>query len=187
MIGIVLIGGQSKRMGQPKACIEIKGEKLAFRTAKLLQPLIPEVYFSGRSEQKSLVNELPFPFIEDRYQNIGPIAGILSAFEYTNLQTALLFTATDMPFLDHPTLKKLLEKRNAQKALTIYHQVNSGFLEPLCAIYEVKAYERIKRSMEKGVYAIHRMFQPEELELLTLEEKKALTNINFPHQLDGLN
>lgn len=186
MIGIVLIGGQSKRMGRPKACIEVNGEKLAMRTAKLLKLITPEVYFSGRSEQKILVEDIPFPFIEDRYKNLGPIAGILSAFEYTHLRSALLFSATDMPFLDIPTLEKLMESRNPEKALTIFKHEESDFLEPLCAIYEPKAYDRINNSRKKGVYAIHKMFKSEELEQLTLADKKAMTNINFPEQLGNL-
>jgi molybdopterin-guanine dinucleotide biosynthesis protein A len=186
MIGIVLIGGQSKRMGKPKACIEFKGEKMAMRTAKLLKQVTPEVYFSGRKEQKPLVEDIPVPFIEDRYTNRGPIAGILSAFEYTNTKTALLFTATDMPFLDIQTLQKLLEFRNPEKALTIYKNRETGYLETLCAIYEPKAYERIRHFMEKEIYAIHRMFNEEELEQVNLPENKALTNINYPEQLGDL-
>jgi hypothetical protein len=36
LAAVVLIGGKSKRMGTPKACIEVAGEKLALRTARLL-------------------------------------------------------------------------------------------------------------------------------------------------------
>lgn len=187
MNGIVLIGGQSHRMGRPKACIEINGEKLALRTAKLLNKFTSEVYLSGREDQLELIEDVPYSFISDNYRDIGPIAGILSVFEFLkDTNNALLFAATDMPFLDEPTLKKLIQHRNPHKTITLFQQEQSGFLEPLCAIYEPGAYPKIKASMEKGIYAIHKIFAREEMETISYNEKKPLTNINFPDQLEYL-
>lgn len=186
MIGVVLIGGKSKRMGMPKACIEINGEKLAVRTAKLLDGCTEKVFLSGKKDQLNLVEDAPFPFIEDKYENIGPIAGILSAFEHTSKRTALLLTATDLPYLDQSTLDILISNRNPEKAITLFKQEQSGFLEPLCAIYETSAYARILEFKEKGIFAIHKMFSEKEMETIRLPNIVSLTNLNFPEQLKDI-
>ena len=184
--GIVLIGGKSQRMGSPKACLEINGEKLAIRTAKLLKLFTDEVYYSGRKEQLTLLEETSHQFIPDTYFDIGPMAGILSAFEWTGKTRPLLVTATDMPFLDKNTIQKLLSMRDLSKLATMYYHKNSGFLEPLCALYEINAYNVLLNARKKGKYAFHRIFDRNKLNLLPVTEEKALTNINSPDQLNEL-
>jgi len=174
-------------MGVSKALIEIDGEKLSLKTANLLSNYVDEVYFSGRSDQKELFDEAPFPFIPDQYNNIGPIAGILSAFELeSNEEKALLIVATDLPLLNKSTLLNLINKRQPGKLATMYRQRNSGFLEPMCAIYEPNAYKKLSIAVKKGSYAVHRILDPSEIESISYDENKALTNMNYPEQLEDL-
>jgi molybdopterin-guanine dinucleotide biosynthesis protein A len=91
--------------------------------------------------------------------------------------------ATDLPYLDEHTVNLLISKRNPAKQLTLFQQSGSGFLEPLCAIYEPDAYEQIKKEQEKGEYALHRIFRPGQMELIKYDEGESLTNLNYPDQL----
>jgi molybdopterin-guanine dinucleotide biosynthesis protein A len=186
LTGIVLIGGHSKRMGIPKAGIIYNGEKLAIRTARLLNRFTEEVYFSGREDQLKLIDDDSFPFIADRYNNIGPLAGLLSAFEKTKNLKGLLVTATDMPFLDEATVKRLIAMRNPQKIATMYIHKASGFLEPLCAIYELKAYQLFLDAVSVGDFSIHKILKKEDLNLIPAPQNKTLSNLNYPDQLDEL-
>ena len=46
--GIILAGGQSRRLGRDKVALRLSGQSLLARTAGLLGKLCPEVYVSGR-------------------------------------------------------------------------------------------------------------------------------------------
>jgi molybdopterin-guanine dinucleotide biosynthesis protein A len=185
--GIVLIGGLSKRMGTPKALISYEGDLLYHKTAKTLDSHVDQVYISGTENQKKHWEILSFPFLDDLYHDMGPVAGILSSFEQLSMhECAILTVATDMPFMDSETFSTLISHRNKNKMATIFRNKQSGFLEPLCAIYEFRAYARIRESVNQKQYALHKIFRNEELELIDYNIKKSLTNINYPDQLDEL-
>jgi len=185
--GIILIGGESKRMGKPKAFINIEGVALYQRTAKLLTPFCDQVYLSGKASQINRIKDKNYEFITDKYDNIGPVAGILSAFEYLNdKKSAILVVATDMPFLNDSFIKILVKGRNKKRLATIFMDKSTGFLEPLCAIYEFGSYPIIKSAVGMNEYAIRKMFKKEELHLIDIGQDPALTNINYPDQLKEL-
>jgi len=185
--GIVLIGGKSKRMGYPKALMEYDGDLLYHKTALLIEDYVDKVFISGTTRQFEYWDIKDYDFIHDLYKDIGPIGGIVSAFEHLKAhKCALLTVATDMPFLNESTISQLIFKRNKSKKATIYRNADSGFLEPLCAIYEFDALEIILKALSKNCYAIHRVFDENDMEFIDFDKKKPLTNINYPDQLDLL-
>jgi len=184
LAGIVLIGGMSRRMGQPKALINFRGKELYRRTARLLQPYTDPVCVSGKPWQQKEWDIRDYPFLEDKYQDMGPVAGILSVFEHLQHEKlSLLIAATDMPLLDATLIGQLIKYRKPEKMATMFFHEDTGFLEPLFAIYEFSAYDRILESVRENKYAIHRMFDPTELCLIPLIRKRTLTNINYPEDL----
>jgi len=68
----------------------------------------------------------------------------------------------------------------------MFMQENTGFLEPLCAIYEEKAKRPIEMALDKKVFAIHRIFKNHEIETIQHNRIKALTNFNLKKQLEDL-
>ena len=182
LTGIVLIGGASKRMGSPKALLELDGEKLFFRAAQKLAGKLDRVYLSGKVEQEGPTRSGGFPLIPDRYQDIGPLAGILSAFEYLPEDTALLILATDMPLVDDASIDVLIRHRNPARYATIFRNEKNGFLEPLFAIYEARARSRFKQAVIDGQLAIHKILLPGEIQVVDGLDERILTNINFPFE-----
>ena len=76
--GLVLAGGQSRRMGRDKAALDVEGKTALERTVALLRPHCRNVYVSVRpGDQDEL--RARFAQIEDRHGGIGPADGIASA------------------------------------------------------------------------------------------------------------
>lgn len=95
IIGLVLAGGEGKRMGQPKGSLVLGGSSLATRAAQALRPLCGSVLISIA---RGTPNPAPgYDTIEDEPPaGRGPLAGIAAAFGVTG-KSDLLVLACDYP------------------------------------------------------------------------------------------
>jgi len=135
LIGLLLLGGQSTRMGTDKATLNYQGKPHAAYLFELLQGLLPESYVSLRSDQSC---DFTKKIIVDSYPMKGPINGILSAMNL-KAECAFLVLAVDLPFLKSTTLERLIRERDPQKLATVYCNKETGLPEPLIAIWEPAA------------------------------------------------
>ena len=79
--GLVLAGGKSRRMGQDKALLDRGGQSQLAYLAGLLGKKVERVFVSMRADQKDDDERGQYARIVDRYEDMGPLAGILSALE----------------------------------------------------------------------------------------------------------
>jgi molybdopterin-guanine dinucleotide biosynthesis protein A len=135
LLGLVLAGGQSRRMGADKAALEIDGVSLLSRAVALLGQVVDQVHVSVNADQGNDPVRSDYTMIPDRLKDIGPAAGLLSAHMYTP-ESAWLVIACDMPLLNRASLLHLLESRRPEMAATVWAAADSSGPEPLCAIYE---------------------------------------------------
>ena len=107
--GLVLAGGESRRMGSDKALLQRGGGSQLAHVVALLEPLVDRVFVSTRPGQQSEPERGRFEQIVDRYEGIGPVAGILSAMdEWPDVEW--LVVACDLPNVDDKTLRYLLDE-----------------------------------------------------------------------------
>ena len=76
VVGVVLAGGKSTRLGHDKACIELDGRDMLARTADLLGQVVPEVWVAGRDAAD---HDLELPWLMDDVPGRGPAGGIMTA------------------------------------------------------------------------------------------------------------
>lgn len=98
LLGIVLAGGLSSRMGTDKALLNWHGEAQLCRTMRHLSEVGCEQVVVSRNQNG---------FIQDRFVHQGPVAGIHAALEQNQCDEALV-VPVDMPLLDSLSLSKLL-------------------------------------------------------------------------------
>ncbi len=99
LIGLILAGGRSRRMGgNDKAFIMLAGKPLLAHAMSRLQPQVDEVVINSNADPEQF-RAFNVPVIRDRLDGyLGPLAGIhagLSAFP----DDYLLTVAVDLPFL----------------------------------------------------------------------------------------
>ena len=136
--GLVLAGGKSRRMGQDKALLRRDGRSQLALAFALLEQVTDRTFVSTRADQQHDAERGRFPQIVDHDDNIGPVAGILSAMQkFPNMDW--LVVACDLPNLDLQTLTNLLAHRLDDSPFIAYRSSHDGLPEPLCAVYSQKA------------------------------------------------
>jgi molybdopterin-guanine dinucleotide biosynthesis protein A len=184
LYGLVLAGGESRRMGRDKALLRHGGLSQLARMATLLGDVTDAVFVSTRAEQQSERERSRFPQIVDRYEEIGPVAGILSAMdEYPEVDW--LVVACDLPNVDARTLASLLERRSDERPFTAFVSSHDGLPEPLCALYRAGSDAIIRGFVEAGVICPRKIMIRSDTELLEQPDPAALDNVNTPEDLDS--
>lgn len=180
--GLILAGGQSRRMGSDKALLLHNGQSQLARIAALLECVVDRVYVSTRNEQRQESERRRFPQIIDRYDNIGPVAGILTALEdYPHVDW--LVVACDLPNIDEQTLRFLLDRRTAEQPFIAFKSSQDGLPEPLCALYAAGNADIIRRFVDDGIVCPRQILIRSDTLLLEQPNPAALDNINTPDDL----
>jgi len=110
--GIILTGGQSRRMGQDKALLPIPGaEQTTFSAhlVSLLAPLCAEVLLVAR-DQAAAADYAALAgarIVTDQIPGVGPLLGLYSGLCETHTSHAIIL-AVDMPFVQPAMLSYLL-------------------------------------------------------------------------------
>jgi len=182
--GLILAGGESRRMGRDKALLLRDGKSQLEYVAALLTATVDQVFVSVRKEQHGEPERSRFNTIADRYDGIGPVAGILSAMdEYPDADW--LVVACDLPNIDAATLGYLLEKRSDEQPFTAFRSSHNQLPEPLCAVYCADSHTIVREFVADGLVCPRKMLIRSDTCLLEQPDPHALDNINTPDDLAG--
>ncbi len=182
--GLVLAGGKSRRMGRDKALLNRGGQtQLAF-IAELLCGCVDKVFVSTRPDQKDDKERSRYEQIVDRYDNLGPVAGILAALqEYPAVDW--LVVACDLPNIDERTFRTLLEQRHGEQPFTAYTSSYDGLPEPLCAVYHSGCDKIVQQFVDDGINCPRKILIRSDTRLLDQPEPRSLDNVNTPDDLQN--
>ncbi|MEL0276081.1 MAG: molybdopterin-guanine dinucleotide biosynthesis protein MobB [Deltaproteobacteria bacterium] len=193
--GVVLVGGKSTRMGQPKAWLPCNGSPMALQLAKLLEDLLGEnqVFFGG--EPPPFPANLPvaqrqelerYAVISDRVGGFGPWGGLLGLWE-AEPKTSWLVLGCDYPRLTIDALSWLLSQRDPLRPATLAcHQ--DGLLETMVGIYEPAFRYLLEGAWLDGGKRMNRRMQQWPLHTLQLPQslQSCWQGINTPSDLELL-
>lgn len=182
--GLVLSGGQSRRMGRDKALLERDGRTQLEHAVGLLMRHLPRVFVSVRSDQTGDPERRRYEQIVDSRSGIGPAAGILAALE-THPDVTWLVLACDLPNVDDATVECLLRHRSA-RPFTAFRSSHDGLPEPLCALYRPDAKGILERFLDDGLVCPRKILIRSDTLLLDLPHPAALDNVNTPEDLERL-
>ncbi len=182
--GLVLAGGESRRMGQDKARLLRGGQSQLAHIVGLLEDLVDRVFVSTRADQQSEPERSQFEQIVDRYQDMGPVAGILSAMdEYPEVDW--LVVACDLPNVDAATVSHLLARRSLEKPFSAYMSSHDGLPEPLCAVYTSSSAKIVRGFVAEGIQCPRKILIRSDTLLLKQPDPRSLDNVNTPGDLQG--
>ena len=184
---LVLAGGESRRMGEDKAAIEIDGQAMLARTAALAESVCEGVHVSVRSRAASDALRRRWPLIEDAPEGRGPLAGILGALR-TLPDADWLVLACDLPRLDIATLEALLSAASArpEAAAVAMQSERDGTPEPLCAVWRAGMLPRIEAQLAEDRRCARRCLIEAGVPLVAPVSPGALANMNAPEDLRAL-
>ena len=171
-------------MGSDKAALIADGETQLDRAVRRLRPHVEEVYVSARQDQADDPIRSAYPQIIDGYDDMGPVAGILSAMD-ARPDAAWLILACDLPNIDDETIGFLVVNASPEHPVTAFESVVDGLPEPLCAVYRPVARAVIEEFVGNGIKCPRKMLINFETHLLDQPNPGALHNINRPEDLEG--
>jgi len=180
---LVLAGGSSRRMGRDKATLEIDGRTQLERAVTKLRRHVDEVLVSSRREQAADPLRARYPQLFDAYDDLGPLAGILTALESAP-DDPWLVLACDLPRVDDETIEYLLANIDGNSIATAYRSSFDGLPEPLCAVWMPRAVDPVRAAIAEGTTCPRKILIRAEATLLSQPVAGALDNVNTPADLE---
>jgi molybdopterin-guanine dinucleotide biosynthesis protein A len=180
LYGLLLSGGESRRMQQDKAALVYRGEPQLLRAWRLLEAVTARSFISVREAQQSDPLRAPLAQIVDSYAAVGPVAGILSA-QQRHPEAAWLVIACDLPLLEADTLLSLIAQRDEAADATAFLSRYDALPEPLCAIWEPSSQALLLQRYMQGSYCPRKALGLLHTKLLPAPGA-ALDNVNTPEE-----
>ena len=148
MTAIILAGGNSIRMGQNKAFIQIDGIPIITRIHSLFKQLLEEVIIV--TNQKDLFNNFDASIYTDLLPDRGALGGLYTGLYFSSFEYSFC-AACDMPFIRRSLVEFLIRQTKDEDALV--PRTRDG-LQPLHAIYSKRCLDAIRRVIDRGKYKI---------------------------------
>lgn len=210
LIGVVLAGGPSSRLGTDKSklVIEVDGQRrsLVDWAAERLAAVTSEVVVASRSSSADEARE-------ERWQEVtdgpgrGPGAGILGAAA-ARPGASLLVLACDQPLVPVAVLARIAgpacrpvgseegrPRPGGSSADDWRLPASRSGLEPTCALYSPLALAALARRVARGRYDLHGLAEDRALRIRRLDERdlgcrgrwrQVFLNLNEPRDLERL-
>jgi molybdenum cofactor guanylyltransferase len=187
--GVILAGGESRRLGRDKALERIDGRALIQRVVETIAPLTAEVIAVVASPEQGAALPLPpwVRVVSDRYPGCGSLGGIYSGLAVSR-EPWILVVACDMPFLNPTLLRCLMAGRRGLDAVVPYLE---GQPEPLHALYSKTCLAPIERMLRAGQLKIAPLFEAVRVRYVderTIDRidpgRRSFFNVNSPADLE---
>jgi molybdenum cofactor guanylyltransferase len=142
---LVLAGGDSRRMGRPKAWLEVGDTTLLRYVVERLAPAFSEVLVSF-AEPEQLEEPVPYRIVFDRKRSTGPLAG-LEAGLLAARNDLIFAVACDMPYVTQEVAQMAVAAaRGCDAAIPRF----GGRPEPVCGAYRRTALPFITGALNSG-------------------------------------
>jgi molybdopterin-guanine dinucleotide biosynthesis protein A len=186
--GLVLAGGESRRMGTDKALISVGGQSAALRAADWLSSQCDIVHISCREEQKIPVETSPVlqtVYDNPLFANKGPMTGLLSylASIGTVNDAHLIVLGCDYRNITEYILSNLLAVGLMNNKICCYKNPITGIIDPLVAYYPMSILQHLPAFAE--TQSSLRAFieqQPHHYLIPTIEQLATLRSFDFPNE-----
>ena len=149
IVGVILAGGQSRRMGSDKAFLEIGGVPLIERTVEIILPLFPSVAIVAKETEKFHFMKGIY-LVKDLFPEQHALGGIYTALKTFPGKDCFVF-ACDLPFLNVSLIRTMIEQRNGCDLLI---PKSRRGLEPLHAIYTERCLPAMKDQIRQNRWSL---------------------------------
>jgi molybdopterin-guanine dinucleotide biosynthesis protein A len=194
MLGVVLCGGQSSRMGTDKGLLKLHASTWAQtavdKLSELELPIVISINKIQLNDYAAIFSPQQLITDNDKLKIHGPLSAVLSIhLQYPSEDLVLL--ACDMPLMETELIKELLNLYHEQPAHDAFVFTNDAEPEPLCGIYKSKGLAHILQLYHTNQLPKHSMkYMLEHISTYTIpvpdDKKKAFRNFNAHAELNGL-
>lgn len=182
--GLVLSGGESRRMGVDKASLTYHGTSQAAWLLGLLTEMDLDPLVSRAPGQETPQGVDPARIVSDRFLGYGPLGGILTALE-TDPSAAWLVVGCDLPYVNRDAIEQLLASRDPFRNATAYLDSDGRLPEPMLSLWEPKSRLRAFQFLAMGYRCPRKVLINSRTNLLPSPGGQILFNANTPTERDA--
>jgi molybdenum cofactor guanylyltransferase len=175
--GIILCGGQSKRMGVNKGLLKLGDLTITEHVINALNPICGEIILSVNNQDFDF---LPYRKVIDKIHGKGPISGFYSSLSESNTDENIIISC-DTPFITDYFLNLLLSNSNG---FEIVLPVYNSWVQAMTGYFKKSILPVIQSQMRKGNFVPINIFEKCNINLLQVNNKnckdadKIFFNIN---------
>jgi molybdopterin-guanine dinucleotide biosynthesis protein A len=183
ILGVVLVGGASRRMGQAKSTLAHEGMTLSERVVRSLRPHVGQVVLAGAGPVPGSLEGLTR--LADPPEVGGPLAGVLAAMRWAP-ESAWIVAACDMPRITAESVEWLLEQRRPE-AWAVLPSSREGHIEAVFAVYEPPVRPLLEERSAAGRWGLRHLARHDRVISPAIPSNlvDAWTNINIPEELQS--
>jgi molybdopterin-guanine dinucleotide biosynthesis protein A len=156
VVGLLLAGGQSRRMGGgDKALRPLAGIPLLRHVIERLRPQVEALVLNANGDPLRFA-QFGLPVVGDSVPNFaGPLAGVLAGLDWTAVNRPdcahIVTVATDAPFLPIDLVKRLVSEMEAVGA-DLACAASAGQAHPVIGLWPMRLCEDLRRAVtDEGV------------------------------------
>lgn len=184
---VLLVGGESRRMGREKATIVFGGSPLWQRQLKILRDLDPgRIFVSSRIRPAWLPPDAET--VLDETPSRGPMSGLTAALMRMEA-THLIVLAVDMPFMTSAEMQILLGLAVVGRGVV---PVINDRAEPLAAVYPREVAADFATALAGDSFSLQPLIQKleraDKIRFVTVarEKRHLYRSVNTPEDLGGI-
>lgn len=187
IIGLVLCGGNSTRMGKDKGLLKKGLQTWSQRAEEVLLEMGIPVYISVNKSQLSQYKRYhrAESLIVDSNDAEGPLAGILSCQQQFP-ESDMLVMAVDMIFMQSPVLGHLTGMSSLNPAADVV-AYESNFLQTLCAVYKAPFLQDLSEKLttrQLDNFSLKHLIRTANLLRIPVKEKEENLFRNCNYEID---
>jgi len=185
LTGIILAGGQSRRMGMEKGLVIYKSQPLIHWSVAVFKEICDEILISSNSD---CYHYLGYKVVRDAKTDSGPMGGIYSCLLESKTKVNLVLSC-DMPFIT-PDIFNILMNIKGDSRICVPWYENDHY-EPLCGIYLKDVLPEMKIFMDRKNYKLPELFHSTQFKAVKISDIKPripdhyFMNINSPIDLES--
>jgi molybdopterin-guanine dinucleotide biosynthesis protein A len=185
MTGIVLSGGENRRMGLDKAFLKIAGIPMIERVLRSLQSVCRDIIIV--TNRPHLCAVYGVSVATDAFDKRGPLTGIYSGL-LRSTEEHNIVVACDMPYLSPPLLAYMATQAPGHDVVV---PMINGLYEPLHAVYNRGLVPVIEEQIRRDQQQIRKLFANARMRCITEQEidrfdpeRKSFKNLNTPKEYE---
>jgi molybdopterin-guanine dinucleotide biosynthesis protein A len=188
--GIILCGGQSRRMGRPKAWLPFGGELLLPRVVRLLGEAVHPIVVVAAPDQDLPPLPAAVAVVRDAVKGRGPLQGLAAGLAVLRGRAdAAYVSACDVPFLRPAFVRRLIDLLGDHAACV---PRVGGYHHPLAAVYRLEVADAVARLLAEDRLRASDLFETvptrtvEAAELAEVDpDLQTLRNLNTPEEYEA--
>ena len=187
VVGAVLVGGRSRRMGFPKErAVLADGRTMLDAVLTALDACCSKVVIVGGPTEKDAPNQTMKRRIQDVHPGQGPLAGLEALFD-SGLARGYLVVGCDQPLLTAELLRRLLV--GPEHKARFFEDAGTGEpLDPLPGFFPLSWLPEVRRALAEGRLSFRALVANMEADWVPIAEPELqlLASIDTPAALAAL-